>query len=314
MFLTRTIVGADVNMAAREIETADKLWLNGHLGHFFRLNYFTLFNWLLFPIIVYDLVKIKQATVSKKIFLLVYILCLVLIGVKGFFNARYSLSLYPISIAYMLIWLSHFLHAKQLKVLYKTVPYIIVSLSFLWFGREIFVWKTKHKTEQYEKAVYQTVAGYKQIETETKPILIKRFFKAILKNEYPNYRIGKDKNNNYKWFPQFDIYDEVVSQTANEKGKVLVNNLPAIFYHTNIDGVYYWAGDDLIFDGKGKYALFENRTAEEVKYYLQNELEVKYIFTSETYNRYLPEFHEFLQQHCTLLKEGKLSYQFFKIN
>lgn len=314
MFLTRKIPGADVNMVAREIETTDKMWLNGYLGHFFRLNYFTLFNWLLIPILVYDFFKIKRATVSKKVFLFVYLFCLILIGAKGYFNSRYSLSLYPVSIAYMLIWLSQFLKTKKLTVIFKTIPYIIIALSFLWFAREIFVWKTKHETEQYNKVTYNNAAGFNQIETTPKPFFLKRFIGAIVKDEYPNYNIGKNKNQNYKWFPQFDIYDDVVRAVDLTGTKVLVNNMPAIFYHTNINGVYYWAGDDLIFDGNGKYHLFEGRTPEEVRHFLKYDLQVDYIFTSETYNRYLPAFHEFLQNNCILLKEGKLSYQLFKIN
>lgn len=194
------------------------------------------------------------------------------------------------------------------------MPYFIIVLGFLWYCNEIFVWKVKHKTKEVVKVEYKTAQGYNELRKIDSPFFITRFINAIVKDEYPNYRLGKDNGVSYQSFPQFDIYDEVIKQTSKLKSKVLVNNMPAIFYHTNIEGVYYWAGDDLIFDDKGRHPLFKGRTPDEVKEYLKEDLQVGFIFTSETYNQYLPEFHQFLIEHCTLIKEGKYAYQFFQIN
>ena len=48
----------------------------------------------------------------------------------------------------------------------------------------------------------------------------------------------------------------------------MTNNLPSVYYYTEANALYYWSGDDLIFDGDGRYPLFKNRTNSEVKTFL----------------------------------------------
>jgi hypothetical protein len=309
-FLTREIEGADVNMVAREIETIDKLWLNGYLGHFFRLNYFTLFNGLLLPIIVFDLINIKKANQVKKAFLLVYVLCLILVGAKGFFNSRYTLTLFPISSVYLIVTMVDYLKVKKMDVVLRVLPYLITTICFFWFVREVFIWTAQ--SEPVIETVYDTVPGYKVVVVKGNKSSISKLMNALIFDAYPNYKVNKGTA--YKTIPEFDIYDDIVLHHNKTKGKVLVNNLPGVFYHTKVKGVYYWAGDDLIFDDKGRYHLFKGRNLEEVKRLLVDELQVSYIYTSESYNLYSKDFNQFLQEHCTLIKEGKYAYQFFQIN
>lgn len=318
LWITRLIPGADVNMAAREIETADKLWLNGYLGHFFRFNYFTLISWVLLPQLVYDLYNIRKANTLKKAFLVIYLLSLVLIGVKGYFNSRYSLTLYPISVVYLILGVNSFFKRQQLVNVLNLAAFVIIGVCFLGFANEIYVWKLKHKSTESEGTVeerfYTKSDDYVLFDqSSSNTSILQSFYNAIVKDKYPSYKYKKQSDTGYKTVEQFDIYDALIHRFNKTKGKVLVNNFPSVFYHTNIKGVYYWAGDDLIFDDKGRYFLFTDRTIEE-SLKLLKKLGVEYVYTSLTYNKYSTEFNNFLFSNCTLLAEGKGGYQLFRVN
>ena len=98
----------DVNLIYRRIETPTKFLLNGYLGHFFNFKYLGVLNWLIIPFGIYAVFKLHFLdTKWKKALALSYILILILISVKGYFNSRYQLTLMPITLtmAILFLWL-----------------------------------------------------------------------------------------------------------------------------------------------------------------------------------------------------------------
>lgn len=103
-----------------DIETTPKKWLNGYLGAFFRFKQLGNINWLIIPLLIWFLTtkKLKRERWQWAL-LLVWGLTVVFIGIKGYYNFRYQLTLFPITSAMVLFLLWKFLENKSriLKIL-----------------------------------------------------------------------------------------------------------------------------------------------------------------------------------------------------
>lgn len=91
----------DIDLMKREYKNIDspvKLWLNGYLCLFFNFRYMGNINWLILPLLIIFIADIRKRKRSEAALFTVYILSVLLIGIKGYFNFRYALTLVPITI------------------------------------------------------------------------------------------------------------------------------------------------------------------------------------------------------------------------
>tara|TARA_R110001592_G_scaffold140281_7_gene361196 strand:+ start:460 stop:1377 length:918 start_codon:yes stop_codon:yes gene_type:complete len=303
-------------MVHRGIETTDKLILNGFLGHFFRFSFFSILNLLIIPLLVIDIISFKKKEQWQKAFLFLYVSILSLISIKGFFNPRYSLTLYPISCIYIIISTYTLIERKSYKHFKTLVPILMVIIVGGLFSKKIYIQINKNTffkdflfSQTYNSDKNGPLIAAKNSE---KPIC-KSVYEAIVENNYPQYRFNPKFYNPYPKYSEIDIFNKINELSKTDSKLILNNNLPAIYYYTNANSVYYWSGDDLVFNGNGRFPLFKNRTNQEVKLFLTDSLNVGYIYTYEPYNKYYPNFSSFLKEECKLIEQNYNTYQLFKI-
>ncbi|MCO6499785.1 MAG: hypothetical protein J5I47_05335 [Vicingus serpentipes] len=314
--LTREIVDADINMVHREIETTDKLIFNGFLGQFFRMKHFGVLNLLIIPFLIKDVLNYKKQKQWEKAFLFLYLTILALIGIKGFFNPRYSLTIFPVSTVYLFYSIWSLTHSSTLKSYTKSVPYFLLFISIFYFSKEIFLLKfndsfyKEHLTNQKYSGINNgTKIKWKQSKTSS----LKALKMAIINSHLPDYKHNSKFYLDYPKYSQLKIFDFIKENHLKNEKRIMTNNLPSIYYYTNVNALYYWSGDDLIFDNNGQYPLFKNRNNQEVKRFLTDSMNVGYIYTYEPYNKYFDEFHSFLEEECDLIEQNYSTYQLFKI-
>jgi hypothetical protein len=102
----------------REIETPAKKWLNGYLGAFFRFKYLGNLNWLALPLLFWFLFSKGSPPRPRwqKALAFAWLLSLIFIGVKGFYNPRYQLTLFPLTLAAALVLTWELLKAQKTYV------------------------------------------------------------------------------------------------------------------------------------------------------------------------------------------------------
>jgi hypothetical protein len=262
----------DINLIYRRIETPTKLLLNGYLGHFFNFKYLGNLNWLIIPFGIYAVVKLHFFdTPWKKALGLSYLMALLLISVKGYFNARYQLTLMPLTLPTAVLFISLYIHENNLT---KYKFHIVLSLFLLIIiNTAIGFLFMQQKTE---KTVSEGKGG----------IMYKLMlpFKALSKIE------NKQKSTAY---PVIDFI-----RSLPNKEKILVNNLPMLYYYTNKSGTYYWCGDDTYYTDKGRSLLMENRNIDQMRQFINDTLGCKYLLSSDYYNQHSEKFNEFVHCYC----------------
>lgn len=267
----------DTNLAARNIETPIKLWINGYLGLFFGFKYLGNINWLLLPLGTIFLLKHKFKLPPHQWALIAFfLLAFGLIALKGFFNFRYALTLFAFSI-FMVFYLLKKVSPSQAFFLGASV--ILLITVFYHSQRMIFTPRVMEKIqltlfsdELIEEEAEQSVSG------EMKKV------EHLLESE----------------------------EIKGVEGQVLVNNLPDFYYLTEGKGLYYWSGDDLYFDQNGKARLFDDRPFSEVKEILSSR-SCTHIYTHASYVGYGESFDQFIAQECRLILEDIEGRQLFEI-
>lgn len=114
-----------------DIETPGKKWLNGYFGVFFRFKQLGNINWLIIPLLIWFLLtkKIKKKERWHWALLFVWGLTVVVIGIKGYYNFRYQLTLFPITSAMVLFLSWKFLEDKSKPV--KILVFSFITLACL---------------------------------------------------------------------------------------------------------------------------------------------------------------------------------------
>jgi hypothetical protein len=257
----------DINLIYRRIETPAKLWLNGYLGHFFNFKYLGNINWLVFPLLIFAYFRLGFFRKRwEKAFLMAYFLSLLLVGVKGYFNSRYQLTLLPITISVVLLLFWNYLHYYKIER-YKYLFFLLVFSSlFLNYGISYLYFRSSENKEKIVK--------------EKKPF-VERIY--LLFNKPKNEKIS----------PIIDFIESIPSDE-----NILVNNLPLLYYYTNKKGIYYWAGDDIYYTENGKNQLMENRDLEQIMLFLKDTMQINYILSTPSYNKYDEKFNEFIHAYC----------------
>jgi hypothetical protein len=267
----------DVNLIHRQIETPLKFWLNGYLGHFFNFKFLTNINWLLIPLFLYAFFILKFFDAPwKKALLVAYGFSLLLVCVKGYFNSRYQLTLFPISIAALFIFLSLFLDKNQLHA-HKVK--IFIGLLILVLANDIISYVFLRRGNNASVLTY-------------KP-------RGVVGNLITSIQHFPEKLREYEHKEQSTPYPVVAFiRTLPQESKFLVNNLPLLYYYTNKTGVFYWCGDDTWFAEKGKRRLMENRSHEEMMRFVKDSLGCDYLLSTPNYNKYDAYFDEFTKKYC----------------
>lgn len=124
------IVAKDENYR-REIETPAKKTLNGYLGPLFRFKYMGNLNWLALPLAFWFLFSKQGAPRPRwqQALALVWLLSLIFIGAKGYYNSRYQLTLFPFTLFIVLIMIWELV--KDRKKLFKVTCF---ALLFVFAG------------------------------------------------------------------------------------------------------------------------------------------------------------------------------------
>ncbi|GIV26460.1 MAG: hypothetical protein KatS3mg027_0274 [Bacteroidia bacterium] len=286
--LTAKIPGADYNLEVRGIETPIKLLFNGYLGVFFNFKYHSFANWVLVPLIMfYYYLRMKTGIIKineyEKFILIFLIISVILIGVKGYFNYRYS--------------------------------YTLVALVFgliFWINWEIGK-ISRSKTWSYILVVYIVALNLSNFVAQVFSDRFNFHLQRVLNIKVTNYKKSDRYVMNIDTANAFKVKNVLVCiDTMNYDGYYIVNNLPDFYYYTNKKGYYYWVGDDDWMSKEGHKRLLENKDIDELKNFLQQSLQCRYIYTSKFYFNYNKKWDEFLFNHCRLVAydaEYRLLYE-----
>lgn len=284
-FLNQQIQDADVNLKAREIETSAKLFLNGYFGALFGFKYSGNINWLIVPIFVLYIIKERFILSRGAWMLFVFLLlCLLLIGVKGFFNPRYQYTIVPTIICLMLILLwdmREYIGITRFKILLV----VLISLSCFNIFKELFGERVKEK--------------------------IKMLFGNHLNraSHVVQTTVPSDSSSCNNILMTNNLLSYIESMAV--ESFFLVNNLPDFYYYTNKKGYYYWCGNDEYYSEEGIKPLF-NQDMEKV-YYQLKKMNCKYIYTYKLYFGYNKNFDLFIRKCCILIAEDRDNRVLYKI-
>jgi hypothetical protein len=263
---------ADINLIYRRIETPAKLLLNGYLGHFFNFKYLGNLNWLIIPFGLYAVFKLHFFDAPwKKAIALSYLLALLLISVKGYFNSRYQITLMPLTLPIALLFLWLYIQENNLvKFKFRIFLTLVAMVMVNNFVGVIFMQqKTGNRVTEGKAGLLYNLT---------------HLVETLSKIEH------KSKTTAY---PVIDFI-----RALPKEDKILVNNLPMLYYYTNKIGTYYWCGDDTYYSDKGRSLLMENRNIDQMRQFINDTLGCKYLLSTDYYNQHSEKFNEFVHSYC----------------
>lgn len=120
-------LSTDLTMINRSIESPIKLFFNGYMGQFFHFKMIGTILWLAFIVIIIYLFQFSSFPKSHKILFISYLVLVSLISFKGYFNYRYQLTLYPVSLILILYFVHNTVNIKDSRY------YNHIMLSLLLF-------------------------------------------------------------------------------------------------------------------------------------------------------------------------------------
>jgi hypothetical protein len=283
----------DLNLIFREIESKDKLWLNGYLGFFFRFSYFGNLNWLIIIPFIGFLFNIKNQNHATKTWVITFIICLMIILSQGFFNARYGQTLMMISTIIIVLYFSKYLEGNSKLIIGTSIWIILMLMLNNWLAR-------KNKVEIYALADKKMKLS-EEISHNKFSKKVERFIHYYW-NSF-QFRINLKRDSRLSKTRLYSVIDSLPNENF------LVNNLPAFYYFTSKKGYYYWSGDDFYYDKKGNQYLFKNRSLEQVYTYLNDSLQCQHIITSPFYTAHNDSFQRFIKTYCEIIYHDEYDYQ-----
>jgi len=323
----------DSNLIARGIETPAKLWLNGYLGLFFAFGYLGNINWLALPVLMYLLLNIRKRQHWEQALLLFFVMAILLVGVKGYFNRRYALTLLPLTIS-LVVYAGWLLSEK-----YRLMPYLRILLFVLFAGilvNDVRYFFQLHKEKEEQVVVkdegkldllqrikrkvhyYGSLGPLIKLRFNNflkKPHLLWPFIKAKFKivfNWSVNYSLYIKKPFVFKEKPSMMI--EFVKHLKLQEGEsILNNNLPMQWHFTNKRGIYYWCEDDDYYTAKGKSKLLAKYKGYELSKHLVNDLKVRYILSFKPYDDYNEEWKQYVNEFCIPAYIDHNQYVLYKV-
>ena len=220
--------------------------------------------------------------------IVLYGLTVMVIAAKGYFNARYKITLLPISIGFLMWQLWDWLGSKpgpRLRV--AVLGFLIIAglgNNTVFFIGNFFE---------------NDVNGREDREALPERLNVSERVRAVLASTYNR---AQEKVDNHLDFdvkdrgPAYDILQYVDS--IETPGYILVNNLPMVYYYTNKQGVWYWCGNDLYSVEAGEFTLLRERTLEESRAFVRDSLGCSHVFSFHKYDLYNEKFHEFVTTQC----------------
>jgi hypothetical protein len=109
-----------------EIDTPGKKWLNGYLGVLFRFKSLGNINWLAIPLALWFFVTGKRREPWQLALVYVWLVTFLFISLKGYYNSRYQLTLFPFTAAVVLILTWELLKGK--KNHWKVIVFSLLTL------------------------------------------------------------------------------------------------------------------------------------------------------------------------------------------
>jgi hypothetical protein len=277
----------DINLIYRRIETPGKLLLNGYLGHFFNFKYLGNLNWLLIPFGLFAVFKLRYFDEPwKKAVAFAYLLSLLLISAKGYFNSRYQLTLLPITLPSALFFL--WLYLKENNLLF----YKFRIFSFLLL-----------------LTLANNAVGFVFLKTITLPSSNIESKGIIYSIKHPIETFNRLQHK--KKTTPYPAVDFIRSLPKNEN--VLVNNLPMLYYYTSKHGTYYWCGDDTYYNSKGRSRLMQNRNLQQIQKFISDTLHCNYLLSTEYYNQHDTTWNRFVKTYCKPIFMDNGEFIVFKI-
>ena len=195
--LIEAVPSADANpdMVRRRIETPIKLWLNGYLGSFF--NFFAVGNltWVSLIFIPYYCFQKGKLQSWEKAMVFFLFLGVIIIGVGGYFNSRYQLTLMPFFVGAIFFVISKFVVNKNIR--YGMFLFILIStcFNFSYYAYSNFWLKYQDRMVQMLEAegntnsIITTVDFLKKLNIDST--------EAILVNAMPEFYYYTDKRGVY---------------------------------------------------------------------------------------------------------------------
>lgn len=272
----------DITMQKRNIETPLKMWLNGYLGMFFHFKMTGTLAWVIIPFLIGWAFNFKKMNRSLQSVLIAFTGIVILIAIKGYFNYRYQLTIYPIIVA-IIILASFFVISKKYPELRI---HIVCGLFLLFLANANF-------------AMYFSKIASRILHTKE------------------NQLNSKDSN---PMFPEnlkgtFSELTQLINQ--QNESIFLVNDLSLFYYYTEKRGVYMWGEKDIYYDSLGyNYSLIPLEQ-DQYNRKLIDTLKCDYIFSSQYYNEMAtPKLKNFIAEFGELTKwcyEGGNYYLLYKI-
>jgi hypothetical protein len=113
-----------------EIDTPGKKCLNGYLGVLFRFKSLGNINWLAVPLAAWFLLTSKKRERWQLALTFVWLVTFLFISLKGYYNSRYQLTLFPFTAAVVLILFGELLKGK--KKHWKILCFSLLTLVCLY--------------------------------------------------------------------------------------------------------------------------------------------------------------------------------------
>ncbi|GEM_PF-2912353 len=110
----------------RGIDTPLRLLFHGYLGLFFRINTFGFLSWIAVPCLIYIFFTLRRRASWEIAVAAVYFLSVLVVGIKGFYNARYAFSIFPLSVTLVLLFIHDLIREKTVQV--RAAVYLALSL------------------------------------------------------------------------------------------------------------------------------------------------------------------------------------------
>jgi hypothetical protein len=262
----------DTSSLDRDIETHEKLLLNGYLGQFFRFKLLGNINWLIFIVSVYATLTILKRKRFEWVVLTFYILATMLI-IKGGFNYRYQLTLLPLTIVIILYFIIDVTQKHDIK------KYRFLILSMLVFLSAVNTIKTalsiSTRLSNMEQGVSSTKPGsdktFEDMNTYINTLPIDSNNKVLVNNT-PEYFYYNDNPGVYCWFNDGACYgskgweDVLNVENSSLLSHVIRNQLKCKYilstatfnaYNTRIK--QYLENDSILIHQSGDYLLYEIR-------------------------------------------------------
>ncbi len=318
---------SDPNLKRRGIDIGLRLWFNGYLGHFFRFGYVGNLNWLMIPVLGWSVWKFRSLERWEKAFLFMYLMTFAMIAARGYFNMRYNITLFPITLTAILYFLWKLFDDEAVKFLRIPVFGCMLLLGLYNTYRYKFQYPSDHRIEMDAGMIKFCDLGSRGKaenyvcfpEQNEERSLIGRVEDKLLTisatvfpTRAPNIRIRSGDLYTYER-SLVHIMDFIDSIPLPDNHYILTNNLPSVYYYTHQKALYYWCHDDLYYTNEGTESLLKRRSAQETAAFLVDSLNCDYLFSFKPYNLYNPTWMHFLEMHCERIACDLNGYEVYRI-